>query len=324
MTARRTAALTADGSNVGDFSTRDWGLLAATSLIWGSSFLWIALSLDAFHPGAIALLRVVLGAGALALAPVARTKIDRSAWPALLVIAIGGNAGPALLFPFAQQRVESSVAGMMNSTSPVLVLLIAILLTRKAPMRAQVIGLGVGLVGAVLLALPNVSGANAEPLGVLLVMLAVLGYAIANNFMPPLQQTYGGTATAFWALLVSAVMLLPYGIWGLTQSTIVTGGVSSSTAVSSLVAIAILGVLGTGVARSTFANLIGSVGAPRAAMIGYFIPIVAIALGVLVRNESVGLIELGGTVLVLLGARLISRGRQADAAPTAPQAGAAD
>lgn len=292
---------TADGTNQDNFSQLDWGLLGATSLIWGSSFLWIAIGLDAFHPGTIALIRMVIGAAVLWLIPAARVPIPRSEWSAMAVVAVAGNAAPAVLFPLAQQRIDSSVAGMINSVSPILVLAIAVLMTRRAPVRLQIIGLTVGLVGAVLLALPNVAGADAEPLGVALVLLAVLGYATSNNFLPPLQQKYGGTAVIARALTWSSLLLLPYGAYGIANS---------SFAWSSAVALFILGVLGTGFARSFFATLTGRVGAPRSSMVGYLVPVVAIVLGVLVRGESVGTLELLGTGVVLLGAYLISRGRQ--------------
>lgn len=309
---RTAAGLTSEGTNSGNFSRNDWGLLLITALIWGSSFLWISISLDAFHPGFIALLRVVLGTAVLGLSPAARKPIPRTSWGPLFVVGIGGNAIPAVLFPFAQQRVESSVAGMMNSASPVLVLVIAIAMTRNLPGNKQLAGLAVGLVGAFMMAYPNLVGADAQPLGVFLVFLAICGYATSNNFIPPLQQAYGGISVVFWGLLLSSVALLPYGVWGLLQSDGFTGEIPTSDVIGPIVALSILGVFGTGIARTTFANLTGSVGPTRSSMIGYFVPIVAIFLGVLVRDERVGAIEITGTVLVLIGARIISRGKPAE------------
>lgn len=305
-TREAVASLTADGTNAGDFDRTDWMLLISTVMIWGSSFLWISFALEGFHPGAIALIRTALGAGVLSLSSAARIAIPRRSWAPIAMIAIGGNAAPALLFPFAQQRVESSVAGMMNSASPVFVLVIALAMTRKSPPPLQLVGLAIGLVGAILMGLPNVTGADAEPLGIALVVLAIFGYATSNNIIPPLQQEYGGPAIIFWALTFSTVLLLPYGIYGLTQSSLED---PSSTWLMPIVAISILGAIGTGVARTVFATLVGRVGATRASMIGYFIPIVAVVLGVVIRDETVTIIELAGTGLVVVGARLISRGK---------------
>jgi len=300
MSSPRAASLTAEGTNDGHFEARDWALLVGTALIWGSSFLWIAIGLEALHPGAIALIRTALGAAVVWMVKPARRRVDRSAWPAISAVAIFGNAGPAILFPLAQQRVESSVAGMLNSTSPILVLVISFGLTRKAPPVVQLAGLGIGLTGALLMASPNVVGSDAQPIGVALVVAAIFGYALSNNLTVPLQQAWGGPAVVARALGLSTVILAPYGAYGLAKSSFAWGPV---------LAILILGIFGTGLARSLFATLTGRVGAPRSSMIGYFVPLVAIALGVIVRDEKVTWVELVGTALVLLGAWLISRGR---------------
>lgn len=300
MSARPANRYAATGTNEGNFAPADWGLLLTTALIWGSSFLWIAIGLDSFHPGTIAWGRMALGLGVLCFVPAARQPIPRSAWPALSLVAIGGNAAPAVFFPLAQERVESSVAGMLNSASPILVLLISIAMTRSLPQRQQLIGLAIGLAGAVMLAIPNLAGADAQPLGVLFVFCAISGYALSNNFLPRLVQTYNAPAVIARAMLASSILLLPYGVWGIAKS---------SFSWVSLIALLILGIFGTGIARSTFAALTGRVGAPRSALIGYLVPVVAILLGVVVRSESVGVIELLGTALVLVGATFISRGR---------------
>ncbi len=285
--------------NQGNFNQSDWALLLAISMIWGSSFLWIAVGLDAFHPAVIALFRMVFGALVLAFVPSARVPMPRSTWPALMVVAVAGNAAPAIFFPLAQQRVESSVAGMLNSAGPVLVLMMSVAMLRKAPERNQVIGLIIGLCGALTIAVANLSGSDAEPLGLLFVLCAVTGYSISNNFLPPLAQAYSGAAVMGRAMVISSVLLAPWGLWGLSRSEFQW---------KPALAIVILGVFGTGIARSMFATLNGRVGAPRSSLVGYLVPIVAIVLGVLVRDESVGAVEIIGTALILCGATLISRG----------------
>ena len=293
--------LTSEGTNTGDFDAGDWGLLLLTSLIWGSSFLWIAIGLDHFHPGVIACGRMVFGAAVLWAIPASRTAIPRHVWPRLAVVAIAGNSFPAIFFPLAQQRIESSVAGMMNSIGPILTLLLSIAMLRKSPPRGQVIGLLVGMAGAVLLAVPNLSGADAQPLGVLFALLAIVGYSVSNNLLPPLAQEYGGAPVIARAMLASAVLLAPWGVWGLGDSDFDWG---------SFGALLVLGVFGTGLARTIFAILNGRIGAPRSSLVGYLVPVVAVVLGVVVRDESVGWIELAATGLILVGAALISRARR--------------
>lgn len=298
MSVPSASRFTADGTNTGNFSRSDWGLLLGISFVWGSSFLWIAIGLDAFHPGTIAWGRMVLGAAVLWTLPAARKPVPMSVWPGVAVVAIAGNTAPAVFFPLAQERVESSVAGMMNSVSPIIVLGVSIVMARKLPERLQVVGLVLGLFGAILVALPNLAGADAQPLGVLLVVFAVSGYAISNNFLPPLVQTFGGPAVIARAMLASALLLTPYGFYGVANSAF---------AWQSAAALIVLGVVGTGLARSFFATLVGRVGAPRSSLVGYLVPLVAIALGIAVRDESIGVLELVGTAVILCGAALVSR-----------------
>ena len=289
---------TADGTNTGAFDGGDWLLAIAVATIWGSSFFWTAIGLDSLDPAAVAFLRIAFGAAALwAYAPTRRT-VDRMVSPAILVVAVAGNAGPALLFAVAQQHVESSVAGMINAATPLAALLVTILLTRHAPGSRQVAGLLIGLFGVATMTAPNLVGIGAEPVGIMLLLVAVAGYGISNNVIVPLQQTYGAPAIVGRALVIGALLLAPLGVFGLSRSDLTPG---------SIVAVTILGVIGTGTARALNATLAGRTGAARGALPTYLVPVVAIALGVLFRNDHIQALELAGTALVLAGAFLASR-----------------
>lgn len=289
---------TSRGTNSGNFRRSDWAILSAVALIWGSSFLWISIGLESLSPPAIAFLRVALGGLALAFFAPARQRVERGAWPAIALIGVVGNAGPALLFAIAQQRVESSVAAMINAATPLAVLTVSILMLRRSPGVNQVRGLLIGFAGVALMAMPSVVGANAEPLGVALLLVAVAGYGLSNNLVVPLQQSNGAPAIIMRALFVGAVVLAP---WGGVEA------LRSEPTTRSLVAVLILGVVGTGVARALAASLAGRTGASRGALVTYFVPLVAIVLGVSFRDETVGPLEIAGTALVLTGAYLTSR-----------------
>jgi drug/metabolite transporter (DMT)-like permease len=297
---------TTDGVSTAAFSAGDWAIACTVALIWGSSFLWTAIGLDALDPGAVAFLRVALGAAALWTYRPARSPVDRAAWPGILVVAVAGNAGPALLFALAQQRVDSSVAGMMNAATPLMVFLIGVLMTRRSPGSRQVIGLVIGFLGVALMASPNVAGADTEPLGIALVATAVVGYGLSNTVIVPLQQSYSASAIVGRALITGSLLLAPFGIVGLTHS---------SPTLESLVAVTLLGTLGTGAARALNATLAGRAGATRGSVTTYLVPVIAIALGVTFRGDSIQHEELAGTALVLVGAALVSRRQQRTAPP---------
>lgn len=295
------AIRTADGTNTGAFATGDWALVILIASIWGSSFLFVAIGLDSLEPGVVAFGRIALGAAALWILPPARRRIERADWPAVVVVGIAGNAGPALLLAVAQQWVESSVAGMMNAASPLAILAVGIAITGRSPGGRQVAGLLVGFGGVLVMAFPNLVGAHAQPLGIGLLLLTTLGYGISNNVLVPLAQRYGAIAVIARAQLAGAVLLAPVGLVGLSGSQFVVG---------SVVAVVVLGVVGTGVARALNARLIASTGASRSSIVTYLIPVVATTLGVTLRDESVSPFEIAGTALVLFGAWLTTRAQR--------------
>ena len=289
---------TATGTRTEAFGPTEWGLLAAASLIWGSSFIFIAEGLEAFHPYVVTWLRVVLGAAALSLFPGARTPIDRADWPTVILLAVVWMAFPMSLFSIAQQWIDSALAGMINGAVPLFSALIAAILLRRAPRGLQVLGLLVGFAGVVMVAWPSLGEGGSTVTGIVLVLIAVASYGVSVNITVPLQQKYGALAPINRAQWVAVAMLTPLGLFGLPES---------SWQLSSAAAIVSLGVLSTGLAFVAMATLVGRAGATRGAIAIYFVPIFAIVAGVVFRDETVASQSLIGIGLVLLGAWLSSR-----------------
>jgi len=297
--------LTNVGSNTAAFGPVEWGLMLTIAAIWGSAFLWIAIAVDHLAPGVVAFVRVVLGAAALALFPRARKAIDRADWGRVVAVAIIGNATPALLFAIAETELDSAVAGMLTSAAPLFSLLIAGIMMKALPGQAQAVGISLGFAGIVLMTVPSLRGAEAAPMGVALVLLAVVCYGLAvvcyginGNLIVPLQQRYGGPALTLWALTVSSVALLPFGIAGLADSDFRW---------SSVLAVLILGVVGTGIARSLATTLAGRAGAARMSTTTYLLPIIAMVLGAVFRDEAIHPAAIGGVAVVLAGAWIATR-----------------
>jgi drug/metabolite transporter (DMT)-like permease len=290
--------VTNEGTNREAYTPLDWTLLASISLIWGASFMFIAVGLRSLSPGVIASARVLLGAGALAFFPAARRAIAPVDRWAVVLIGIFSQAAPALLFALAEERIESALAGMLVSATPILTAALMTAITRRLPSRMQRLGLLVGFVGVIGLTLPSITDAGGSAVGIFYVVLAISGYAFANVMYPPLQQTYGALPVIMWALVAASLLLLPLGILGLSESTFEWGPV---------LAVLVLGVVGTGIARAMHMTLIGRVGPNRGAIAGYSIPVIALILGVVFLDETVKLIQLAGVALVLVGSYLVSR-----------------
>ena len=292
------SSLTNAGSHTGAYGPTEWGLTLIIGAIWGSAFLWIALAVDHLSPGVVSFGRVALGAAALAMFPKARRRIEREDWSRIAVVAVMGNAVPALLYASAETTLDSAVAGMITSAVPIISLVIASILMRSLPGPALAVGVVVGFVGIAMMATPSLVGVSADPRGVGLVFLAILGYGVSGNILVPLQQRYGGAAVTLWALTISSALLLPVAVTSLDDT--------EFTALS-VTAVVILGVIGTGVVRALSTTLAGRVGATRMATTTYLIPITAIVLGVVFRGEVVQPIAVLGVVVVLFGAYLATR-----------------
>jgi len=289
---------TSAGTNLDAFGPREWGLLAAIASIWGSSFLFMEIGLEAFHPTVVTMARVGLGAATLALVPRARQPVDvedraRIAFLGLIWIAI-----PLTLFPVAQQWIDSALAGMLNGGMPIATAAVATVMLRRLPPARQLAGIVIGFVGIVLISLPGLRDAEATALGTVLVLIAIALYGLAANLAVPLQQRYGALPVLLRAQLAALVVVVPVGLFGLPHSTWDT---------ASALAMVPLGTLGTGLAFVAMTVLVGRVGGPRGSVAIYFVPIVAIVLGIVFRDESVALISLAGTAVVIVGAWLTSR-----------------
>jgi drug/metabolite transporter (DMT)-like permease len=295
---RRRLLEAGSGSRTEAFGAQEWLLLSSIALIWGSSFLFIDLALESFRPGAIAFARVALGVGALALFPAARRPVPRDDLPRVAFLGVIWAGLPLLLFPLAQQWIDSSVAGMLNGAVPLFGAAWAVLLLRRPLGRTQTLGLLVGFAGVVAISWPEVQGSRATTLGAGLVILAVVLYGLAVNLAVPLQQRYGALPVLLRAQLAALVLLLPFGLWSLPGSDPGWGAA---------LALLPLGILGTGLAFVLMTTLVGRVGGPRGAVATYFIPVVAIALGVVFLDERVAPVALLGTALVLGGVWLTSR-----------------
>ena len=282
------------------FTTTDWGLFLSVAGIWGASFLFIDIGLDAMPPGVITLLRVGLGALALAVLPLPRrrTRIRAEDRVRIVTLSVVWVAVPFTMFPIAEQHISSAVAGLLNGGTPIFAAIFAMVLLRQPTRGAQLLGIAVGFVGVVLVSLPSIGDGSSEAFGVALVVLATVCYGLAVTLAGPVQQRYGSVDLMARMLALATIWTAPYGLWQVGDA---------NWEVGPLVAVAVLGVVGTGIAFALMGALVGRVGSTRASFITYVIPVVALALGVVFRGDDVVPLELVGVGFVIGGAYLASR-----------------
>ena len=282
---------------------RDWAALAMPGLIWGSSFYLIAEGLDSFEPFVVTWMRILFGFLVVVSMPATRQPVPRASWPTLVLLGVIWLALPLSLFPLAEERVSSSVTGMLNGATPIFAAIVAAVIVRRLPPQRQLLGLVIGLIGIVLIAVPTWSDEGGEggssAVGVLMILTALACYGVALNIAGPIQRQLGSLPVMGRALAVALVLVAPLGIADITGSDFSWG---------SALAVAVLGAFGTGVAYVLMASNAGRYGSTRAASTTYLIPAVSVLLGISFRGESVELLALLGCAVALGGAYLVNTG----------------
>jgi len=284
------------------FTGSDWAIFVAISVIWGASFLLIDIGLESLEPGVITLLRVALGAATLGFLPGSSMRLLPEDRLRMLTISVTWVALPFTLFPLAEQHINSAVAGLLNGGMPMFTALFGLALFGRRTTGPQLVGLGVGLVGVALISWPSLTEGTSEALGVVMVVVATVGYGLSVNLAAPLQARYGPLPIVARMLVLATLWTTPFGLYGLPES---------SVEVDPIVAVAVLGVVGTGIAYLLMGTLVSRVGPTRASFITYLIPGVALVLGVVFRDDDVAVLALVGVVLVVGGAVLASREERA-------------
>jgi drug/metabolite transporter (DMT)-like permease len=294
------------------------------ALFWGSSFLWIKMGLVSFTPVQMTFIRLVLGASVLVILCYAgrnRLPRDRRLWGHLTVAAFFGNAVPFTLFALGERSVDSGVAGVLNATTPLWVLVIAIVLRTERGLSATKIGgLVLGFAGTLLIFSPwEVSFASWDALVILVaaIMYAV-SFAYIGRFISPRSLRSGhrdGRGVAPIALSASQIIAAT----GLTALAMPAYGLAPiHLHWGAAVAVTILGVFGTGLAFALNYRIITDEGPTNAATVGYLLPVVSVLLGALFLHETLTPHVIAGMVVVLGGVALTRVRRRPVEPPAVP------
>ena len=276
-------------------------LLIVPGIIWGASFLFIAEGLEALRPNGVTFVRILVGFLVLSLVPAARRPVQASDRGKTAALGVLWLAFPLSMFPFAEQHVSSALTGMLSGATPLFAAGVASVLSRRAPSRTVALGLVVGSLGTLLIALPGITGAGAQSgqtAGVLMILVALVSYGFAFNLARPLQQRNGALPVIWRALGFAVVLTAPFGLPALLDAH------WTLRAAASLLA---LGALGTCLANVLSATAAGRISATAASATNFIIPVVALGLGVGVRHEHVAWLSIAGAAICIAGAWMIRR-----------------
>ncbi|WP_199441912.1 EamA family transporter [Umezawaea beigongshangensis] len=278
--------------------------MGVLALLWGSSFLWIKIALTGLSPVQIALVRTLLGAAVVVAITVSRGQrlpADRGTWAHVGVAALFGNAIPFVLFAVGEQTVDSGVAGVLNSTTPLWTLALGFALgSEKRRTPVQLTGLALGFGGTLLIFAPWQRG-GLMTWGALACLLAAISYAVAYTHI---GRHVSGRGLS--SLQLTSTQLLAGG--ALIAVTVPVGGLQPvHLDAGALIAVGILGVFGTGAAFIINNRLIADEGPTNATTVGYLLPVVSVLLGAAFLGEDLNLRIVAGALVVLVGVALSRR-----------------
>jgi drug/metabolite transporter (DMT)-like permease len=287
--------------------------LAVLAVIWGASFLFIKLALAGLGPVQIVLARLVAGAAVLlAFVALRRQTLPRDArlLGHLALMAVVGSIIPFFLFAWGEQRVTSGLAGVLNGTTPLFTLGVAVAaLPEERLTAARALGLVLGFAGVVLVVGPW----DANPLtssvpGQLACLGAAACYGVGFVYTRRFIAQRGQSPLALAATQITLAALL----LGAASPVVARGDVALTPVV--LASVATLGALGTGIAFVLYYRLIAEAGATSASVVTYLVPVVAVALGAVLLGEPVTWNVFAGAAVVILGIA-IAEGRLARLRP---------
>lgn len=281
-------------------------LLAA---IWGSSFILMKRGLFASDgsslliPTDIAAIRICTAA--VLLLPIAMRALSDLTWKDYFFISIVGIAGsaiPALCFATAQQKIDSGVAGMLNSLTPFFTFTIGILLFKQTLSMFQMAGISIAMAGTFLLlgSGSKVDSSQWSYGGLLIAATFLYGLSV-NTISHKLKHVRPLVITSV-SLLMAAI---PYSIYLLCSNinVRVAGHPEGSSAIAYIL---ILGGMGTGVANFIYFRLTQTAGPLYASSVTYLVPIVAL-IWAFADGESIGMIQMAAASLIVCGVWLLRR-----------------
>ncbi len=283
-------------------SIKNYIVLVLLAIIWGSSFILMKRGLDVYSYTQVAALRLFIAF--LSLTPFllkAFKVVKKKHIVPIVVMALFGNGIPAFLFTKAQTQLDSSLVGILNSLVPLFTLLLGVYFFRTRPTKTNIVGIIIGLCGAVFLTYSTMGGGVEINSYVYLVILATIMYAISINVIKKYLHDLDALSISSLAFLVigpfSAIYIFNTDFMALSVT---------NEGLEALLYITLLAVVGTSSAVVIFNQLISRSSAIFASSVTYLIPIVAIFWGIF-DGEKVTLIHLLSVVIILGGVYLVNK-----------------
>ena len=283
-----------------------WVYLITLSIIWGSSFILMKKALIGLSPMQVGALRILITAVFLLLIGFRRLlKINRRHWYYLTLNGFVGTFFPAFLFAYAIEKIDSSIASILNSLTPLNTLIFGALLFGFGFKKRQLIGVLIGLIGTSLLILKGAElNPNQDYFYASFILISSVGYALNVNILKKYLHDLDAlsiTVGNFFLLIVPTLIVLWFTDF--FQSFEV-----NDESLKGIGYLTILAVFGTGIAKIMFNRLIQISDPIFSSSVTYLIPIVAISWGIF-DGERVTLMQFSSGFIILFGVYLVNRSK---------------
>jgi drug/metabolite transporter (DMT)-like permease len=280
----------------------NWLLFVVLSIIWGSSFILMKLSreyLNGYQIGAVRIFSA--GAVFFPFAIFHLRKIPKNKIPIVILSGLIGNFFPAFLFAIAIEKIDSSLEGILNSLTPLFVIIIGALFFKARVANKKIAGVLVGFIGLLLLSFST--GFSSNNFGyALLVLFATVLYGlnvnVVSHYLKGIDPFKMATVSLASISIPAFIVLWKTDVFSIAQY--------DNEARWSLIAAIVLGIGGSAIATALFYQLIRRAGGLFASLVTYAIPIVAIFWGLL-ANEPVGILQVACLLIILTGVYLGNR-----------------
>lgn len=285
-------------------SVRQWALLVLLSLVWGGSFFFVEIALEALPPLTLVWGRVTLAAlvlwGVIWLVRI-RCVFSLRVLFMFAVMGILNSAIPFTLIVWGQTEISSGLASILNATTPFFTLVVAgaFLADERLSWR-KMVGVLFGVLGVSLIMGLDKEAGNTPLWALVFPLLAALSYAFASVFGRQFKgESISPIVAAAGQVSMASVVLLPLVLW--VDQPLQLDVIS----MEPLVALMALGILSTAFAYVIYFKVLEVSGAVNIVLVTLLVPVSAVTLGVVVLNETLESLQLAGFLLIAFGLSII-------------------
>lgn len=289
----------------------NWSIFILLSIIWGSSFLLMKIGMQAgsvqLSPYQVASLRMIFAG--IVLVPFtfqALKKIPNNKIGLVILSGLIGNFIPAYLFCIAETKIDSALAGILNSLTPLCTIVVGMVIFKMSVDYKKIWGILLGLIGLCLSVLAGKVLHFENFSYSIFIIMATICYGINVNMVGKHMQNISAlhiASVAFSVSIIPAIITLYFtGYFNLNCS--------DPAFIQATLASGTLGVINTSIASILFYVLVKRSGILFASTVTYAIPFVSLAMGLL-YNEMIHPLRLVGLAIILLGVYMVNKKRNA-------------